>query len=68
MDEHADLFPKFHSDRDGNIVAYANGKVVLISRANRKRDVYSDADADRRDSNPNTNGDGPTNGDAQPGD
>lgn len=37
-----DLFPHFHADAHGNIVAYSNGQTVTIVHANRRRDAYTD--------------------------
>lgn len=61
MDTDTELFPHFHADAFGNIIAYSNGRAVLICRADRKFDAYtstiaaygreqSGIDADSRDS------------------
>lgn len=43
--DYADLYPRFHADRDGNIIAYANGNATTIVNGNRRADRYTITDA-----------------------
>lgn len=42
---HGDLYPHFHADRDGNIIAYANGVATTIIYGHRRVDKYTATDA-----------------------
>lgn len=62
-DRHAgtDLYPRFYSDADGNIVAHNNGRSVIIVRAGRRADYHSSGtgtDARAGDGDADAAGDG----------
>lgn len=44
----ADLYPQFHGDEDGNIVAHSNGNTITIVYAHRRADYHSDPTAPAR--------------------
>lgn len=46
---HADLYPRFTTDADGNIIAYSNGHATTIIHANRRADAHSERDPDRNE-------------------